>query len=103
MIVEESAAIVAGGGVGGGWTLAGDGTRHANEPFELTMEMNAYGTFDVTRLTDIAPDREPHCVRRLSLDYDVNICKMARPGERSVDTAPAARRPGRSGPSGGVA
>ena len=45
---------VAGGGVGGGRTVGRDGTPHAKDAFVLTMEMNAIGTFNVTRLAAAA-------------------------------------------------
>jgi NAD(P)-dependent dehydrogenase (short-subunit alcohol dehydrogenase family) len=45
---------VAGGGVGAGRTVAKDGTPHDKSSFSLTMEMNAYGTFNVTRLAAAA-------------------------------------------------
>jgi NAD(P)-dependent dehydrogenase (short-subunit alcohol dehydrogenase family) len=45
---------VAGGGVGGGKTLARDGTPHDMEGFRATMEMNATGTVNVTRLAAAA-------------------------------------------------
>jgi len=41
---------VAGGGVGGGRTVGRDGTPHDKRSFLATMEMNAVGTFNVTRL-----------------------------------------------------
>ena len=41
---------IAGGGVGGGRTVARDGTPHDKAAFVGTMEMNAFGTFNVTRL-----------------------------------------------------
>jgi NAD(P)-dependent dehydrogenase (short-subunit alcohol dehydrogenase family) len=41
---------VAGGGVGGGRTVGRDGTPHDKDAFVGTMEMNAFGTFNVTRL-----------------------------------------------------
>jgi NAD(P)-dependent dehydrogenase (short-subunit alcohol dehydrogenase family) len=41
---------VAGGGVGGGRTVSRDGTPHDKTSFIKTMEMNAFGTFNVTRL-----------------------------------------------------
>lgn len=41
---------VAGGGVGGGRTLGRDGTPHDKAPFVQTMEMNAFGTFNMCRL-----------------------------------------------------
>jgi len=41
---------VAGGGVGGGRTVGRDGTPHDKISFIKTMEMNAFGTFNVTRL-----------------------------------------------------
>jgi NAD(P)-dependent dehydrogenase (short-subunit alcohol dehydrogenase family) len=41
---------VAGGGVGGGRTVGRDGTPHDKAAFVGTMEMNAIGTFNVTRL-----------------------------------------------------
>jgi NAD(P)-dependent dehydrogenase (short-subunit alcohol dehydrogenase family) len=41
---------VAGGGVGGGRTVGRDGTPHDKTAFTATMEMNAVGTFNVTRL-----------------------------------------------------
>lgn len=52
---------VAGGGVGGGRTVGRDGTPHDKSSFVGTMEMNAIGTFNVTRLVaarmaDNAPD-----------------------------------------------
>ena len=39
---------VAGGGVGGGRTVARGGIPHDKESFVATMEMNAVGTFNVT-------------------------------------------------------
>jgi NAD(P)-dependent dehydrogenase (short-subunit alcohol dehydrogenase family) len=45
---------VAGGGVGGGKTLSRDGTPHDMEGFTATMEMNATGTVNVTRLAAAA-------------------------------------------------
>jgi NAD(P)-dependent dehydrogenase (short-subunit alcohol dehydrogenase family) len=42
---------VAGGGVAAGRTVARDGTPHPKEAFVETMAMNAFGTFNVTRLT----------------------------------------------------
>jgi NAD(P)-dependent dehydrogenase (short-subunit alcohol dehydrogenase family) len=41
---------VAGGGIGGGRTVSRDGTPHDKHSFVATMEMNAVGTFNVTRL-----------------------------------------------------
>ena len=41
---------VAGGGVGGGRTVGRDGTPHDKTAFIGTMEMNAFGTFNMTRL-----------------------------------------------------
>lgn len=41
---------VAGGGVGGGRTVGRDGTPHDRGSFVATMEMNAVGTFNATRL-----------------------------------------------------
>ncbi len=54
---------VAGGGVGGGRTVARDGTPHDRRAFVETMEMNAIGTFNMIRLTAAAmaqnePDEE---------------------------------------------
>lgn len=45
---------VAGGGTGGGRTVGRDGTPHDKEAFVGTMEMNAVGTFNVTRLAAAA-------------------------------------------------
>jgi NAD(P)-dependent dehydrogenase (short-subunit alcohol dehydrogenase family) len=45
---------VAGGGVGGGRTVSRDGAPHDKESFVATMEMNAVGTFNVTRLAAAA-------------------------------------------------
>ena len=45
---------VAGGGVGGGRTVARDGTPHPKDAFVQTMAMNAFGTFNVTRLAAAA-------------------------------------------------
>jgi NAD(P)-dependent dehydrogenase (short-subunit alcohol dehydrogenase family) len=45
---------VAGGGVGTGRTVARDGTPHDRESFSLTMDMNAVGTFNVSRLAAAA-------------------------------------------------
>src|SRR5215510_472014 len=45
---------VAGGGVGGGRTVGRDGTPHDKAAFVATMEMNAFGTFNVTRLAAAA-------------------------------------------------
>jgi NAD(P)-dependent dehydrogenase (short-subunit alcohol dehydrogenase family) len=41
---------VAGGGVGGGRLVGRDGTPHDKRSFVATMDMNALGTFNVTRL-----------------------------------------------------
>jgi NAD(P)-dependent dehydrogenase (short-subunit alcohol dehydrogenase family) len=41
---------VAGGGVGGGRTVGRDGTPHDKSAFIKTMEMNAFGTFNMARL-----------------------------------------------------
>jgi NAD(P)-dependent dehydrogenase (short-subunit alcohol dehydrogenase family) len=41
---------VAGGGVGAGRTVGRDGTPHDKSSFIKTMEMNAFGTFNMTRL-----------------------------------------------------
>jgi NAD(P)-dependent dehydrogenase (short-subunit alcohol dehydrogenase family) len=45
---------VAGGGVGGGRTVGRDGTPHDKESFTATMAMNAFGTFNVSRLAAAA-------------------------------------------------
>jgi NAD(P)-dependent dehydrogenase (short-subunit alcohol dehydrogenase family) len=45
---------VAGGGLGGGRTVGRDGTPHDKDSFVKTMEMNAFGTFNVTRLAAAA-------------------------------------------------
>src|SRR5262245_49858777 len=51
---------VAGGGLGGGRTVGRGGTVHDKESFVATMEMNAFGTFNVSRLTAAAmADNEP--------------------------------------------
>nr|MDT0665818.1 SDR family NAD(P)-dependent oxidoreductase [Micromonospora sp. DSM 115978] len=42
---------VAGGGVGGGRTVGRDGNPHEKSSFVKTMEMNAFGTFNVARLS----------------------------------------------------
>jgi NAD(P)-dependent dehydrogenase (short-subunit alcohol dehydrogenase family) len=54
---------VAGGGVGGGRTVGRGGVPHDKDSFVQTMEMNALGTFNVTRLVAAAmgenePDAE---------------------------------------------
>ncbi|HTZ08536.1 MAG TPA: SDR family NAD(P)-dependent oxidoreductase [Acidimicrobiales bacterium] len=45
---------VAGGGVGGGRTVGRDGSPHDKAAFVQTLEMNAVGTFNVTRLVAAA-------------------------------------------------
>ena len=51
---------VAGGGLGGGRTVGRDGTPHDKASFALTMEMNALGTFNMTRLVASAmADNKP--------------------------------------------
>ena len=45
---------VAGGGVGGGRTVSRDGTPHDKDTFVQTMAMNAFGTFNVSRLAAAA-------------------------------------------------
>jgi NAD(P)-dependent dehydrogenase (short-subunit alcohol dehydrogenase family) len=51
---------VAGGGVGGGRTVGRGGVPHDKDSFVKTMEMNAIGTFNVTRLVAAAMgDNEP--------------------------------------------
>jgi NAD(P)-dependent dehydrogenase (short-subunit alcohol dehydrogenase family) len=48
---------VAGGGVGGGRTVSRDGSPHDKNAFVQTMEMNAFGTFNVSRLAAAAMAR----------------------------------------------
>lgn len=48
---------VAGGGVGGGRTVGRDGLPHDKASFAQTMEMNALGTFNATRLVAAAMAR----------------------------------------------
>jgi NAD(P)-dependent dehydrogenase (short-subunit alcohol dehydrogenase family) len=51
---------VAGGGVGGGRTVGRDGLPHEKGSFVETMAMNAFGTFNVSRLAAAAmADNEP--------------------------------------------
>jgi NAD(P)-dependent dehydrogenase (short-subunit alcohol dehydrogenase family) len=50
-------ANVAGGGVGGGRTVSRDGSPHDKTAFVQTMEMNAFGTFNVSRLAAAAMAR----------------------------------------------
>jgi NAD(P)-dependent dehydrogenase (short-subunit alcohol dehydrogenase family) len=45
---------IAGGGVGGGRTVGRDGKPHDMGAFTTTMAMNAFGTFNVTRLAAAA-------------------------------------------------
>jgi NAD(P)-dependent dehydrogenase (short-subunit alcohol dehydrogenase family) len=45
---------VAGGGVGGGRTVGRSGAPHDKDSFVKTMELNAFGTFNVTRLVAAA-------------------------------------------------
>jgi 3-hydroxyacyl-CoA dehydrogenase/3-hydroxy-2-methylbutyryl-CoA dehydrogenase len=45
---------VASGGVGGGRTVGRDGTPHSKDDFVETMAMNAFGTFNVSRLAAAA-------------------------------------------------
>lgn len=45
---------VAGGATGGGRTVGRDGTPHDKASFATTMEMNAHGTFNVSRLAAVA-------------------------------------------------
>jgi len=45
---------VAGGATGGGRTIGRDGTPHDKAVFESTMAMNAFGTFNVSRLAAAA-------------------------------------------------
>jgi NAD(P)-dependent dehydrogenase (short-subunit alcohol dehydrogenase family) len=45
---------VAGGGVAGGRTVARDGAPHDKDAFVKTMEMNAFGTFNMSRLVAAA-------------------------------------------------
>ena len=45
---------VAGGATGGGRTVGRDGTPHDKAIFETTMAMNAFGTFNVSRLSAAA-------------------------------------------------
>src|SRR3954453_13892453 len=44
----------AGGATGGGRTVGRDGTPHNKDVFESTMAMNAFGTFNVSRLSAAA-------------------------------------------------
>src|SRR4051812_18873638 len=48
------AVNVAGGATGGGRTLGRDGTPHDKDTFVTTMAMNAFGTFNVSRLAAAA-------------------------------------------------
>ncbi len=48
---------VAGGGVGGGRTVGRDGSPHDKASFKTTLEMNAVGTFNATRLVAAAMAR----------------------------------------------
>jgi NAD(P)-dependent dehydrogenase (short-subunit alcohol dehydrogenase family) len=51
---------IAGGGLGGGRTVGRDGTPHDKHAFVATMDMNALGTFNVTRLAASAmADNDP--------------------------------------------
>jgi NAD(P)-dependent dehydrogenase (short-subunit alcohol dehydrogenase family) len=51
---------VAGGGVGGGRLVGRDGTPHDKRSFVATMDMNALGTFNATRLAAAAmAENEP--------------------------------------------
>ena len=51
---------VAGGGLGGGRTVGRGGAIHDKASFVATMEMNAFGTFNVSRLAAAAmADNEP--------------------------------------------
>ena len=45
---------VAGGGLGGGRTVGRGGALHDKDAFVATMEMNAFGTFNVSRLAAAA-------------------------------------------------
>jgi NAD(P)-dependent dehydrogenase (short-subunit alcohol dehydrogenase family) len=51
---------VAGGGVGGGRTVGRDGAPHDKAAFTGTREMNAVGTFNVTRLAAAAMAANPY-------------------------------------------
>jgi NAD(P)-dependent dehydrogenase (short-subunit alcohol dehydrogenase family) len=51
---------IAGGGLGGGRTVGRGGVMHDKGAFVATMEMNAFGTFNVSRLAAAAmADNEP--------------------------------------------
>jgi NAD(P)-dependent dehydrogenase (short-subunit alcohol dehydrogenase family) len=51
---------IAGGGLGGGRTVGRDGVVHDKGDFIATMEINAFGTFNVSRLTAAAmADNQP--------------------------------------------
>ena len=50
---------IAGGGLGGGRTVGRDGTPHDKAAFVGTMEMNAFGTFNVSRLAAAAMADNP--------------------------------------------
>jgi NAD(P)-dependent dehydrogenase (short-subunit alcohol dehydrogenase family) len=50
---------IAGGGLGGGRTVGRDGTPHDKAAFIGTMEMNAFGTFNVSRLSAAAMADNP--------------------------------------------
>ena len=85
---------VAGGGVGGGRTVGRDGTPHDKDAFTATMDMNAVGTFNVTRLAAAAmaanePD-ERRPARRGRQHRARSPASRARPA--SSPTAPP-RRP----------
>jgi NAD(P)-dependent dehydrogenase (short-subunit alcohol dehydrogenase family) len=51
---------IAGGGLGGGRTVGRNGATHDKAAFIATMEMNAFGTFNVSRLTGaVMAENEP--------------------------------------------
>ena len=50
---------IAGGGLGGGRTVGRDGSPHDKAAFVGTMEMNAFGTFNVSRLAAAAMADNP--------------------------------------------
>ena len=80
---------VAGGGVGGGRTVARNGTPHDMGAFTKTMEMNAFGTFNMSRHTAAAmAANEPD--ENGERGVIVNTASIA--GHRRADGADRVRR-----------
>jgi NAD(P)-dependent dehydrogenase (short-subunit alcohol dehydrogenase family) len=84
---------VAGGGLGGGRTVGRGGAVHDKHAFVATMEMNAFGTFNVSRLAAAATADNAaaaHSQRRVSVDTGSSAGREGQTGQLAYAAAKAA-------------